>query len=68
VLFEAEGNVTLGDPDSTYEATVPVRGLTFRKPGVYTIEAMAGGVPFARRELLVISRTPAAAPVAELSC
>src|SRR5262245_33167071 len=36
VLFEAGGRVACGDPNSTYELTTPVSGLTFARPGVYT--------------------------------
>jgi hypothetical protein len=61
VLFEAGGQATCGDPDSTYEMTVPVSGLTFRTPGVYLIEALADGVAFARRELRVIAKAQVSA-------
>jgi hypothetical protein len=58
------GRVACGDPDSTYELTTPVRGLTFPRPGVYVIEALADGVAFARRELRVIAKVPATVPPA----
>ena len=58
VLFEAGGQLTCGDPDSTYELTTPVSGLTFARPGVYVIEVLADGVAFARRELRVIAKAP----------
>jgi hypothetical protein len=45
---------------------VPVNGLVFREPGVFVIEALADGVAFARRELLVIAKD-AAAPAAALT-
>ena len=67
VLFEAGGQATCGDPDSTYELTTPVSGLTFPMPGVYLIEALADGVAFARRELRVIAKAPAAVPLAALA-
>ena len=41
--------------------TEPLTNLTFAAPGVYLIEAMADGVPFARRELRVIAKATAAA-------
>jgi hypothetical protein len=63
VLFEAGGKLTCGDVASTYQLTVPVRGLVFATPGVYFIEALADGVVFARRDLLVIAEA-AAVPVA----
>ena len=64
VLFEAGGQLTCGDPDSTYELTTPVNGLTFARPGVYVIETLADGVAFARRELRVIAKQAAAASLA----
>ena len=67
VLFEAGGQLTCGDPDSTYELTTPVNALTFARPGVYVIEALADGVAFARRELRVIAKTRAAAYPAALA-
>ena len=67
VLFEAGGQLTCGDPESTYELTTPVCGLTFARPGLYTIEALADGVAFARRELRVVARQPAAASLAALA-
>jgi hypothetical protein len=63
VLFEAGARMTCGDPHSTYDVRLPATGLVFRTPGVYVIEALADGVAFARRELLVI-HVPA--PVAAL--
>jgi hypothetical protein len=62
VLFEAGGRATCGDVGSTYEMTVPVTGLTFARPGVYVIEALADGVAFARRKLRVIAASPAPVP------
>ena len=59
VLFEAGGQLTCGDPESTYELTTPISGLTFARPGAYVIEALADGVAFARRELRVIANVPA---------
>src|SRR5262245_18137289 len=64
VLLCAGGRVACGDLGSTYDLTTPVSGLTFARPGVYTIEALADGVAFARRELRVIAKEPAAVPVA----
>jgi hypothetical protein len=58
---------TCGDPESNYEMTAPLAGLTFATPGVYVIEALADGVPFARRELRVIARTPAAVAASVLA-
>ena len=48
-------------------STSPVSGLTFARPGVYLIEALADGVAFARRELRVIAKQPAAASLAALA-
>jgi hypothetical protein len=59
MLFEAGAQLQGGDPDSTYELTVPLRGLKFPAPGVYVIEALAGGVVFAARELRVTARAAA---------
>jgi hypothetical protein len=59
VLFEAGGQLTCGGPESAYELTTPVSGLTFAAPGVYLIEALADGVAFARRELRVVAGAPA---------
>jgi hypothetical protein len=67
VLFEAGGKATCGDPDSTYELTTPVNDLTFAHPGVYLLEALADGVAFARRELRVIAKAPAAVTLAALA-
>jgi hypothetical protein len=67
VLFQAGGKVTCGDPNSNYELTVPVSGLTFASAGAYVIEALADGVAFARRELRVIAKEPAAASLAALA-
>jgi hypothetical protein len=66
VLFETGGQATCGDPDSTYEI-VPISGLTFARPGVYLIEALADGVAFARRELLVIAKAQAGVNAAMLA-
>ena len=66
-LFEAGGKATCGDRESTYEMTVPVRGLVFRSPSVYVIEVLADGVAFACRELRVLAKEPAAVPVAALA-
>src|SRR4051794_5571088 len=60
-LYEAAAEVVCGDPRSNYEFTAPLAGLTFAAPGVYVIEALAGGVAFARRELRVIAKETAAA-------
>jgi pSer/pThr/pTyr-binding forkhead associated (FHA) protein len=54
-------------PESTCELTTPGSGLTFRRPGVYVIEALADGVAFARRELRVIAKGPAAVSLAALA-
>jgi hypothetical protein len=59
--------VTCGDPDSTFEMTVPVPALVFSAPGVYLIEALADDVAFARRELRVITKAQAAAYPAALA-
>src|SRR5262249_45748704 len=67
VLFEAGGQLTCGDPDSTYELTTPINGLTFATPGVSVIEALADGVAFAKRELRVIAKAPATAHAAALA-
>jgi hypothetical protein len=66
VLFETGGKATLGDPNSNYELTAPVSGLVFREPGVDVVEALADGVVFARRELLVIAKELASVPAAAL--
>jgi hypothetical protein len=52
--------VTLGDAGSTYNLYTPADGLTFARPGVYVVEALADGVAFARRELRVIAKSTAA--------
>jgi hypothetical protein len=55
-LYEAVAEATCGDPASNYEMTAPLTNLTFAAPGTYVIEALADGVPFARRELRVIAK------------
>jgi hypothetical protein len=66
-LFAVSFRGTCGDLRSTYDLRVPVNVLTFPRPGTYLIEALAGGVAFARRELLVIAREPATAYPAALA-
>jgi hypothetical protein len=66
-LYEAVAEAACGDPASNYEMTAPITGLTFARPGVYVIEALADGVAFARRELRVIAKAPAAVPLAALA-
>ena len=59
----AGGKLTCGDPASTYDLRVPVNGLTFARPGEQdAVEALADGVVFALRELLVIAKEPAGVP------
>jgi hypothetical protein len=43
------------------------RSLTFARPGAYRIEALADGVAFARRELLVIAKAQAGVNAAMLA-
>jgi hypothetical protein len=64
VLFAVNFQATCGDPASTYDLRVPVSGLTFARADVYVVEALADGVAFARRELLVIAKEAAASPAA----
>jgi hypothetical protein len=66
-LCEAVADVACGDHRSNYEFTAPLANLTFARPGVSVIEALADGVVFTRRELRVIAKAPAAVPLAALA-
>jgi hypothetical protein len=66
MLFQAGVRLQCCDADSTYELTVPLRGLRFPAPGVYRIEALAGGVVFSDHELRVTARTAAGSRSLEL--